>query len=165
MADIDGDGALDLVVGNRNASTVSLCRSRRRRASSSAHLWCGQEQVRSGCGRRQRRRQSRYSDDERAPEHRDRPTGHDDTVEPGQIVSVGPAATFVAIADFNGDGGWTVTTNSDGDCVSVSLGNGDGTFSVQQVFAVGRSPRRVLAADVSGDGTPDLIVANYRTTP
>jgi hypothetical protein len=68
----------------------------------------------------------------------------------------------VVVADLNGDGRPDlVSTNSDGNSVSVLLGNGDGTFSVQQTFAVGRSPRAVKVADVNGDGIPDLIVANY----
>ena len=54
-----------------------------------------------------------------------------------------------------------MSANSDGNSVSVLLGNGDGTFSVQQTLAVGRSPRAVKVADVNGDGIPDLIVANY----
>jgi hypothetical protein len=67
----------------------------------------------------------------------------------------------VAVADVNGDGRPDmVTSNSDGNSVSVLLGNGDGTFSVQQTFAVGRSPRPVKVADLNGDGIPDLIVAN-----
>ena len=68
----------------------------------------------------------------------------------------------MAVADLNGDGRPDmVTTNSDGNSVSVLLGNGDGTFSVQQTFPVGRSPRDVAVADLNGDGIPDLVVANY----
>ncbi len=68
----------------------------------------------------------------------------------------------MAVADLNGDGRPDlVTTNSDGNSVSVLLGNGDGTFSVQQTFPVGRSPRDVVVADLTGDGIPDLVVANY----
>ena len=79
-----------------------------------------------------------------------------------ESISVGPAPTSVAVADLNGDGRPDlVTTNSDGNSVSVLLGNGDGTFSVQQTFPVGRSPRDVVVADLTGDGIPDLVVANY----
>ena len=86
----------------------------------------------------------------------------DGTFGPGQTISVGPGPTSVAVADLNGDGRPDlVTTNSDGNSVSVLLGNGDGTFSVQQTFAVGRSPRAVAVADLTGDGIPDLVVANY----
>ncbi len=45
--------------------------------------------------------------------------------------------------------------------MSVLLGNGDGTFSVEQSYPVGNSPRTVAIADLTGDGIPDLIVANY----
>ena len=70
----------------------------------------------------------------------------------------------MAVADFNGDGRPDlVTANSGANSVSVLLGNGDGTFSVQQTFAVGYSPRAVAVADLTGDGIEDLIVANYNS--
>ena len=34
------------------------------------------------------------------------------------------------------------------------------SFAAQQTFATGSDPRSVTAADVNGDGKPDLIVAN-----
>ena len=68
----------------------------------------------------------------------------------------------MAIADLNGDGRPDiVTANSESNTVSVLLGNGDGTFSALQSFAVGDSPRAVAVADLTGDGILDLIVANY----
>ncbi len=41
------------------------------------------------------------------------------------------------------------------------LGNGNGTFQAQQTVAAGIQPEFVTAADLNGDGKPDLIVANY----
>ena len=34
------------------------------------------------------------------------------------------------------------------------------SFAAQQTFATGSDPSSVTAADVNGDGKPDLIVAN-----
>ena len=35
------------------------------------------------------------------------------------------------------------------------------SFAAQQTFATGSSPVSVAAADLNGDGKPDLIVANF----
>ena len=66
-----------------------------------------------------------------------------------------------AIGDVNGDGKPDlVVANSDGNTVSVLLGNGNGTFQAQQTFATGDDPYSVAVADVTGDGKPDIVVAN-----
>ena len=44
--------------------------------------------------------------------------------------------------------------------MSVLLGNGDGTFQPQEVFPVGDKPYSLAVADLTGDGMPDIIVAN-----
>ena len=40
------------------------------------------------------------------------------------------------------------------------LGNGDGTFQPQVTYAVGSNPYALVAGDFTGDGRPDLAVAN-----
>ena len=71
----------------------------------------------------------------------------------------------VAIADVNGDGKPDVlTANQDSNNVGVLLGNGDGTFQQALTFGSGDEsgwgPFSVVAADVNGDGRPDLVVRN-----
>ena len=66
----------------------------------------------------------------------------------------------MAVADVNGDGHPDlVTANLASADVSVLLGQGDGTFQVQQHFGAGGSFLSVAIADVNGDGRPDLVVA------
>jgi hypothetical protein len=68
---------------------------------------------------------------------------------------------FVAVGDLNGDGKQDlIVANWSGSNVSVFLGNGNGTFQPQQFYSVGNNPYYVAVADVNGDNKSDLIVAN-----
>ena len=85
----------------------------------------------------------------------------DGTFQPQQVDPVGPSPTAVAVADLAGDSiPDIVTANAFGNDVSVLLGNGDGTFPPQQTFAAGGDPYSIAVADFNGDGKPDLVVAN-----
>ena len=69
------------------------------------------------------------------------------------------AAALVAVADVNGDGKPDLVVASVG--VSVLLGNGDGTFRGPVNYASGAYDSEAVAvADVNGDGKPDLVVAS-----
>jgi ABC-type transporter MlaC component len=70
----------------------------------------------------------------------------------------------VTVGDFNGDGKPDLAvSNSDGDNVSILLGNGNGTFQTAINYAVGSDPFSVIVGDFNGDGKLDLAVANYST--
>ncbi len=89
---------------------------------------------------------------------------------------------FVTLADLNGDGklDLAVSILDTGECecsiingydqgIAVALGNGDGTFQTPSLYSVTNKnyynsdapfPYFVQAADINGDGKPDLVYTN-----
>lgn len=75
----------------------------------------------------------------------------------------------MALGDLNGDGKLDVvlgmqdyTSNCQSGCVSVLLGNGDGTFQPQVEYPSGYSlPESVAIGEVTGDGKLDIIVGSF----
>jgi hypothetical protein len=87
------------------------------------------------------------------------------TLEPAspgiQTVSVGKFPANVITGDFNGDGKLDLAAAVGGsNQVSVSMGNGDGTFQPAVEYAVGENPSGIAAGDFNGDGKLDLAVTN-----
>jgi hypothetical protein len=98
----------------------------------------------------------------------------DGTFQPAVTFSSGAYnASFVAVADVNGDGKpdlivpnqCTVSSDCGNDSpgeVSVFLNNGDGTFQTPATYSSGGNfASAVAVADLNGDGNPDLVVSNY----
>ncbi len=77
------------------------------------------------------------------------------------------APISIAVADFNGDGNLDIATaNRSSNDISVLFGNGNGTFAKAVNYSAGTGgpdPTSIVAADVNGDGKPDLIVADIGT--
>ncbi len=126
-ADLTGDGKLDLIVANGISNSVSVLRN---------------------------------------------------TTAPGattlsfaaqQTFATGPSPYYVTAADVNGDGKPDlVVVKYNTNKVAVLLnttapGATTLSFAVQTSFATGSYPRSVTAADLNGDGKPDLIVANSQS--
>ncbi len=86
----------------------------------------------------------------------------DGTFAPKMDFPVGKHPRSVVVGDFNHDGILDLAVaNHDSDTVSVLLGNGDGTFSLKGTLAAGLEPYWVVTADFNGDGNLDLAVVNY----
>ena len=92
------------------------------------------------------------------------------------LFPAGAGPSEVALADLSGNGIMdAVVTSALSNTVSVLLGNGDGTFQAPRQYAVGsfiaggpdslaglpNFGRAVVIADLTGNGIPDIVVANH----
>ncbi|MGQ0700411.1 MAG: FG-GAP-like repeat-containing protein [Panacagrimonas sp.] len=81
----------------------------------------------------------------------------------------GDFSTSVTDADFNGDGRPDLAVaNRTSDVVSVLLnttapGAATASYGLRSEFGTGESPLTVIAADLNGDGRPDLATANRQS--
>jgi hypothetical protein len=75
--------------------------------------------------------------------------------------TVGNLPSSVAAADLNGDGIADIAiTNSTDNTVMVWLNNGSGTFTKTGTYTTDAAPQSVAIADFNGDGANDLVIAD-----
>jgi hypothetical protein len=67
----------------------------------------------------------------------------------------------IVTADFNGDGNMDVAIITGEPNVVVQFGNGDGSFGPATTYPITAST--INAADLNGDGYPDLVIGNVLT--
>ncbi len=75
----------------------------------------------------------------------------------------GIGSTAIALADFNHDGILDVAVGDGTAFTSVLLGNGDGTLT-NSILTLGQQPAAIAAADLNGDGFPELLVGTVGDT-
>ncbi len=92
------------------------------------------------------------------------PTGEDytppDLIYHYTDLRVGKNPTSIQASDFNGDGfADLITTNIQGNSLSLLMGTGDGGFHDQRIITACQEPRHVAVDDFNLDHFADLVVA------
>jgi len=81
----------------------------------------------------------------------------------GPPIFSGPLGSFpsdVIVADFNRDHKLDIATSNIGDdTIAVALGNGDGTFQPATKYTLNGMPSSLVSADFNRDGKLDLVTA------
>ncbi len=89
----------------------------------------------------------------------------DGTFQPPVNYPAGSADYDVIVADLAGDGKPDIiVTDKNDNTVGVLLGNGDGTFQPMKSYPVASGPYEVVADDLTGNGILDLVVSHFSAT-
>jgi Ca2+-binding RTX toxin-like protein len=169
IADLNGDGALDLVAGNYGNDTFSVL------LGNGDGTFQPQTTFTAGAGAYDYGIQSMATADVNGDGKVDVIVGNNlnynvtvmlgnggGTFQPQKVFATGNNPNSVAVADLNGDGKLDiVTANTSDGTVSLLLGNGDGTFQPQKSFAAGPVTTSAALGDVNGDGKVDVVATNY----
>ena len=163
VADLDGDGARDLAVVNRDGNDVSVLRN-----LGNGSFWAGTnypvgsepEEIAAG--------------DLNGDGHRDLAVVNyasndvsillnngDGTFTPSDASGVGQGPKYVTMADVDGDGDRDLAVaNYLGDSVSILMNFGDGTFADDVTYSVD-NPTAIVVVDLDSDGDLDMAVTGF----
>jgi len=79
--------------------------------------------------------------------------------------TVGEHPTSVISSDVNSDGKLDLVSGNNFDVqddnITVLIGNGDGTFGNRVDYGTSDGPNAIASADFDGDGSLDIVIANY----
>ena len=79
-------------------------------------------------------------------------------------TAFGVGTRFVVPGDFNRDGSIDAVATADPSSISLALGHGDGTFAAARVYPVGTVSGGLAAGDFTRDGNVDLAVGQKLPT-
>jgi Bacterial Ig-like domain (group 3)/FG-GAP-like repeat/FG-GAP repeat len=88
----------------------------------------------------------------------------DGTFNPARVFSTGnQISRYLALGDFNADGKLDVAVaDGCGGCgnrnIVIMLGRGDGTFQSPQTYDLPNEPQGITVGDIKGDGRLDIVV-------
>ncbi|MEM7306305.1 MAG: VCBS repeat-containing protein [Planctomycetota bacterium] len=162
-ADLDGDGAPDVVAANSGSNDVSVLRG----LGNGGLTPLGTFAV----GLEPQQVQAADLDGDGALDLATANAGSDDVTvllgggdgmfAPTLPVPVGVQPWSLVLEDFDADGTLDLATaNRGGGDVTVRLGLGGGLFGAATTHAVGAGPTSIAAADFDGDGDVDLVTCN-----
>jgi len=166
VADFNGDGKLDVAIGNISSNTISVLLGNGDGTFGPKQDFVVGSQVRSivvgdfnGDGILDLATANNVSGTVSVL------LGHGDgTFAPKIDTTVGTRPRSLVAADFNGDGILDLAVvNHDSRTVSILLGNGDGTFTTKMEIPTDIEPFWVVTADFNQDGKLDLAVADHIT--
>jgi hypothetical protein len=164
VADLNGDGAPDLVTTNQTANTVSVLLNQGNGTFGSATTYgTGQFPLTVAV--------ADLNGDSIPDLITANNSGGSVSVLLGQAggtfaspvdYSAGAGPYSVAVGDFNGDGNLdlVVTNNTFLGSATLLAGRGDGTFLTAANYSVGGRPNVLTVGDVNGDGVPDLVAGS-----
>jgi FG-GAP-like repeat/Abnormal spindle-like microcephaly-assoc'd, ASPM-SPD-2-Hydin len=164
VADFNGDGKLDVAIGNITTNTVAVLLGNGDGTFGPAQDFVVGSQVRSiavgdfnGDGKLDLATANNVSGTVSIL------LGNGDgTFAPKIDTTVGTRPRSLVAADFNGDGILDLAVvNHDSRTVSILLGKGDGTFTTKVNIPTDIEPFWVVTADFNQDGKLDLAVADH----
>ena len=163
MADVNGDGKLDLAVANYNDNNVSILIGNGDGTFQTAVNYAAGSSPRSVA-------MADVNGDGKPDLAVANNGGNnvsiligngDGTFRTAVNYGTGTRPYAVTAGDFDGDGiADLAVTNYSNSNVSVLIGNGDGTFRSSVAYGAGTQPVSIAAGDFNGDDRTDLVAAN-----